>query len=141
MFFKSPFAKHVFKYFFLFYRTETTIPCKAFIFLTMLSMDSLCYYEEIIQILMSTRSNTQLITTFNLHKDEHDASITKVQMIVITSSSLTESQFFWQLSVNLQQGFCIEATSRKHQQIFNQIYKSSTCMQHSNQSFLHIVNE
>ena len=32
--------------------------------------------------------------TFNLYKDEHDISITKVQMIAITSSFLTEAQFF-----------------------------------------------
>ena len=74
---------------------KTTLSNIAFIFLTMLSMDSLCYHEEIIWILMSTRSNTSLITTSNLYKDEHSASITKVWMMEITPSSLTEPQFFF----------------------------------------------
>ena len=94
LFFKSPFVKHVFKWF-LFKRMETTLPNIAFIFLIMLSMDSLCYHEEIIWILMSTRSNTSLITTSNLYKDEHSAAITKVRMMEITPSSLIGPQFFF----------------------------------------------
>ena len=61
----------------------------------MLSMDSLCYHEEIIWILMSTRSDTSLITTSNLYKDQHSAAITKVQIMEITPSSLIEPQFLF----------------------------------------------
>ena len=81
---------------------ETTLSNIAFIFLTMLSMDRLCYHEEIIWILMSTRSNTSLITTSNLYKDEHSTAFTKVWMMEITPSFLIEPQSFLFLVAELE---------------------------------------